>query len=79
VAVGNATAGKGVLFTAITVICPLALWYFMSGIKFQGEMGLFLSILLAVNLMSCLVFHPAITTLVKPKFIIKSSEFSANG
>jgi uncharacterized protein len=79
VAVGNATAGKGVLFTAITVIFPLALWYFMSGIKFQGEMGLFLSILLTVNLVSCLVFHPAITTLIKPKFILKSSEYNGEG
>jgi len=77
VAVGNATAGKGVLFTAITLILPVSLWYFMSGIKFQGEMGLFLAILLTVNLISCLIFHPAITTLIKPKFIIKPRDAEA--
>ena len=71
--VGNYTAGKGVFFTAVTLILPVALWYLLSGIKFQGEMGLFLAILLTVNLISCLIFHPAITSLIKPKFVIQPS------
>ena len=69
--IGNSTAGKGVFFTAVTLILPVALWYFISGIKFQGEMGLFLSILLGVNLIACLVFHPAVTTVMKPKFVVQ--------
>ncbi len=72
--VGNYTAGKGVFFTAITLILPVSLWYLISGIKFQGEMGLFLAILLGVNLIACLVFHPAITTLIKPRFVVQPSE-----
>jgi predicted RND superfamily exporter protein len=72
--VGNYTAGKGVFFTAVTLILPVALWYLISGIKFQGEMGLFLSILLGVNLIACLIFHPAITTLIKPRFVVQPSE-----
>jgi len=68
---GCATAGKGVVLTALTMVVPLYLWYFISSIRFQGEMGLFLAIILTVNLMAVMFFHPAIVSKLKPKFITK--------
>lgn len=69
VLIGMGTAGKSVLYTAITVIVPVALWYFLSDVRFWGEMGLFLSTLLLVSLLVVWVFFPAIVTTLKPKFI----------
>lgn len=68
---GCVTAGKGVVYTALTMVIPLYLWYFISDIRFQGEMGLFLAIILTVNLMSVMFFHPAIISKLRPKFITK--------
>ena len=68
---GCATAGKGVVHTALTMVVPLYLWYFISSIRFQGEMGLFLAIILTVNLMAVMFFHPAIVSKIKPKFITR--------
>jgi predicted RND superfamily exporter protein len=68
---GCATAGKGVVHTALTMVVPLYLWYFISSIRFQGEMGLFLAIILTVNLMAVMFFHPAIVSKLKPKFITR--------
>ncbi len=66
---GMATAGKAVFFTAATVIIPVALWYFLSGVRFWGEMGLFLSCILFVSLIVVLVFIPAVLVILRPKFI----------
>jgi predicted RND superfamily exporter protein len=68
---GCVTAGKGVVYTALTMVVPLYLWYFVSDIRFQGEMGLFLAIILTVNLMAVMFFHPAIISKLRPKFITK--------
>ena len=68
---GCVTAGKGVVYTALTMVVPLYLWYFVSGIRFQGEMGLFLAIILSMNLLAVMFFHPAIISKLKPKFITK--------
>jgi hypothetical protein len=66
---GMATAGKAVFFTAATVIIPVALWYFLSGVRFWGEMGLFLSCILFVSRIVVLVFIPAVLVILRPKFI----------
>ena len=68
---GCVTAGKGVVYTALTMVVPLYLWYFISGIRFQGEMGLFLAIILSMNLLAVMFFHPAIISKLRPKFIAR--------
>jgi len=68
--VATGTAGKGVLFTALTVIIPVIMWYSLSDVRFWGEMGLFLSIVLLAGVMVVLPFYPAIVSIVKPKFIV---------
>jgi Predicted exporters of the RND superfamily len=66
---GMATAGKAVFFTAAVVIVPVALWYFLSSVKFWGEMGFFLSGILLCSLFIIMFFLPAILVTLRPKFI----------
>lgn len=68
------TAIKGVVFTALSLILPLLAWYFLSGLKFQAQMGLLLSLLLGFNMISALVLQPALIYILKPKFLYNSFE-----
>jgi predicted RND superfamily exporter protein len=63
------TAGKGIFFTGITLILPILTWYFISALKFQAQMGFFLSMLLFVNMVAALTLHPLMILLFKPKFM----------
>ncbi len=63
------TTGEAIIFTGITLILPILTWYFISGLKFQAEMGFFLSMLLLTNMVTCLTVHPLMLMLVKPRFV----------
>jgi len=49
-------------------------WYYMSSLKFQAQMGLLLALLLAFNMISALILHPAVIYRLKPRFIYKTSK-----
>lgn len=70
------TCGKAVVYTGITVILPILTWYFFSDMKFQAEVGFFLSIIMAANVVLALTLHPLMIYIVKPKFI--SRDFAAD-
>ena len=65
------TAGKGIVFTGLTLILPILTWYFISALKFQAQMGFFLSILLFINMIAALTLHPLLVLIVKPVFMTK--------
>jgi predicted RND superfamily exporter protein len=69
IVVGAQTAAKAVIFTGLTMIAPVLLWYWVSSLKFQGEMGLLLAILLGANMVAAVTLLPVIVHLVKPRFI----------
>jgi len=71
---GVSTAGLGVVFTAITLTIPVLLWYFLSEIKFQAEMGLLLAFLLIFNMFGALFFIPSACYYFKPRFITLGHE-----
>lgn len=71
---GLSTAGLGVVFTAITLTIPVLLWYFLSQIKFQAEMGLLLAFLLIFNMFGALFFIPSACSYFKPRFITLGHE-----
>jgi len=71
---GISTAGLGVVFTAITLTIPVLLWYFLSEIKFQADMGLLLAFLLIFNMLGALLFIPAVCSYFKPRFITLGHE-----
>ena len=68
------TCGKAVVYTGITVILPILTWYFFSEMKFQAEVGFFLSIIMATNVILCLTLHPLLIYVIKPKFISREAE-----
>ena len=63
------TAGKGIVFTGMTLILPILTWYFISALKFQAQMGFFLAMLLFTNMVAALTLHPLMVLLFKPKFM----------
>jgi len=63
------TCGKAVVYTGVTVILPILAWYFFSEMKFQAEVGFFLSMIMATNVLLCLTLHPLLLYILKPKFI----------
>lgn len=67
-----ATTGKGILFTGVTLIVPILLWYFISALKFQAQMGFFLAMLLLTNLVATFTLHPLLIMLIKPRFMRRS-------
>jgi hypothetical protein len=66
------TCGKAVVYTAVTVILPILSWYFFSEMKFQAEVGFFLSIIMATNVVLTLTLHPLMIYVLKPRFISKT-------
>jgi predicted RND superfamily exporter protein len=63
------TAGRGIVFTGITMILPILTWYFISDLKFQAQMGFFLAMLLFANMVMAFTLHPLLIVLIKPKFM----------
>jgi predicted RND superfamily exporter protein len=70
------TCGKAVVYTGITVILPILTWYFFSDMKFQAEVGFFLSLIMAANVVLSLTLHPLMIYLIKPKFISRTLSVS---
>ena len=71
--VALSTTGKVILFTAFNLSVGVSFWL-LSEVKFQAEMGLLIGTLLWFNCISALVFIPALTGILKPKFVIGPKE-----
>ena len=63
------TSGKAVVYTGLTLILAILPWYFISALKFQAQMGFFLSMLLIINVVLAITLHPLLITIIKPAFI----------
>ena len=68
------TATKGVVFTALSLILPLLAWYYLSDLKFQAQMGIFLAMILTTNVILSITLHPLMLAIIKPKFITRRAE-----
>ncbi|MBN1653122.1 MAG: MMPL family transporter [Deltaproteobacteria bacterium] len=62
------TAGKAVLFTAITMVSGVAFWGF-SFLKFQADMGILLVFWMVMAMLGGLILLPALVHLIRPKFV----------
>lgn len=62
------TTGKIIIFTALTMVLGLIFWLF-SAIKFQAEMGYLILLLMVFNMIGALVFIPALTAILRPRFV----------
>jgi hypothetical protein len=69
--VGVTTSGKAVAFTATTLIGGVIFWYFISDLRFQGEMGFLLAFLMFFNMLGAIFLIPTLVAAIKPKFIYR--------
>jgi predicted RND superfamily exporter protein len=68
---GVTTSGKAVTFTATTLIGGVIFWYFISDLRFQGEMGFLLAFLMFFNMLGAIFLVPTLVSAIKPKFIYR--------
>jgi uncharacterized protein len=66
------TTGKAIFFTATTMIVGVIVWYFLSSMRFQAEMGLMLALIMFLNLVTALVLIPVLVNIFKPNFITRA-------
>lgn len=66
------TCGKAVVYTGLTIILPIITWYFFSSMKFQAQVGFFLALIMATNVVLTMTLHPLMLYIFKPKFISRS-------
>jgi len=67
------TTGKGVAFTAITMVLSTMFWT-TSSIRFDAEMGGLLAIWMAVSFIASQTLMPVLILVFKPKFITRHAE-----
>ena len=70
------TTGKAIFFTATTMVVGIILWYFMSSLRFQADMGLLLSAVMLAHVILALFFQAAFMLILQPKFIQKGLFFT---
>jgi len=63
------TSGMAVSFTATTLIVGVVFWKFISPLRFQADMSLLITLLMALSMITATILMPAIIKIVKPKFI----------
>jgi len=73
------TSGKAVVYTGLTLILAIIPWYFISELKFQAQMGFFLSMLLLANVILALTLHPLLIYIIKPGFIKRRAVSTGGG
>ncbi len=64
------TTGKAVIYLSTTLTVGIFFWV-ISPLMFQAMMGLFLAIVLFLNMLGALLLVPSIVVLLKPKFLTK--------
>jgi len=67
------TAGNAITITALIIITGVVFW-FISDIKFQSDMGFFLALVTFFHLLGTLFFLPTLVFMVKPSFILNKIE-----
>jgi predicted RND superfamily exporter protein len=65
------TCGKAIVYTGMTLIFAILPWYYISALKFQAQMGYFLSMLLFINVVLSLTLHPLLIGIIKPRFMMR--------
>ena len=63
------TTGKAVVYTGMTMILPITTWFFISDLKFQAQMGIFLAMIMSTNVILAITLHPLLIYTIQPKFV----------
>jgi predicted RND superfamily exporter protein len=67
------TTGYAVSFTAVTLVAGVALWIFMSDLRFQSDAALLLSFMLILNALAAMFIVPAWCLVFRPHFVLNAS------
>jgi hypothetical protein len=67
------TAGRGVLVTGLTMVSSVFLWYLLSSLRFQAEMGLLIALWMTISAAAALLVIPSMIFLMKPAFVFGES------
>ena len=65
------TTSEGIVFSALSIIIPLFIWWTFADIKFQAQMGGMLIVAFMVNLFCALILTPALVSYLKPESLIR--------
>jgi len=76
---GLMTAGRGVLITGVTMVSSVLLWYPLSSLRFQAEMGLLIALWMTVSAFAALLVIPSMIYLFKPEFVVGGKPHSKMG
>ncbi len=68
------TTGYAVSFTAVTLVAGVALWIFMSDLRFQSDAALLLSFMLVLNALAAMFIVPAWCLVFRPHFVTHASD-----
>ena len=68
------STGIAICFTAITLMCGVIMWKFVSSLRFQADAAVLLCVMLVLNAIAALVLVPAWIRLFKPAFITRMPE-----
>ena len=63
------TTGRAIFATATTMVVGMSMWYLLSNLKFQAEMGLLLSFVMIAHVVLALFFQAAAVQLIRPSFV----------
>ncbi|TBR15149.1 MAG: RND transporter [Rugosibacter sp.] len=64
------TAGRGVLITGLTMVLSVILWYLLSSLRFQAEMGLLIALWMTTSVIAALLVIPSMIYLLRPVFVV---------
>lgn len=65
------TTGRAIFFTGTTLVIGVGLWYFLSDLRFQADMGLLIASLMLINMVASMVVLPLLLVIVQPKFVTR--------
>jgi len=68
------TTGLAIGFTAITLVCGVLMWVFVSDLKFQADAALLLIVMLILNALASVFLVPAWLLRFKPAFITQQTQ-----
>ncbi len=68
------TSGKAVIYTGLTMVLPIMTWYYISDLKFQAQMGIFLAMIIGANVIFAITLHPLMLYVFRPKFVTRQAK-----
>ena len=66
------TTGEAVCFTALTLIAGIAMWIFVSDLRFQADSAMLLCLMLVLNATAAVLIVPAWIRQTQPSFLVRS-------